>query len=88
MSFFVCMGMAEAVVCKGGVGGEVERPAGDAIELGNIKSSMFMASGSKGFDTSIDCRSFAIPEGLLVLCWLALVERFVSVKAYRKKLRS
>lgn len=75
------MGMAEAVVCNGGVGGEAERPAGDAMELGKIKSSMFMASGSKGFDRSIDCRSFAMPEGLLVLCWFALVERFVSVEA-------
>ena len=68
------MGMAEVVFCNGGVGGEVEMPAGDAMEAGNMKSSMFMASGSEEFDRSIDCLSFAIPEGLLVLCWLALIE--------------
>lgn len=61
------MGIAEAVECKGGVGDD-DMPAGDAIEVGNMKSSMFIASGSEGLlDISTDWRSFAIPEGLLVL---------------------
>ena len=60
------MGMAEAVECKGGVGDD-DMPAGEAMEVGNMKSSMFIASGSEGlFDMSTDWRSFAIPEGLLV----------------------
>ena len=50
-------------------------PAGDAIDVGNMKSSMFMASGSGVFDTSKDSRSLAIPEGALVGCWLALQMR-------------
>ena len=47
-----------------------------------MKSSIFIASGSGGLsDMSIDWRSFAIPEGLLVLrCWLALGSGFVSQK--------
>lgn len=61
------MGMAEAVECKGGVGDD-DMPAGEAMEVGNMKSSMFIASGSEGlFDMSTDWRSFVIPEGLLVL---------------------
>lgn len=47
-------------------------PAGDAIDVGNMKSSMFMASGSGVSERSTDSRSFAIPEGALVGCWLAL----------------
>ena len=38
--------MAGAVVWVGGVGGELDRPAGEAVELGSMKSSMFIASGS------------------------------------------
>ena len=49
-------------------GEEGDKPAGDAIEVGNMKSSMFMASGSGVFDRSTDSRSFAIPEGALVGC--------------------
>ena len=41
------MGMAEAVECKGGVGDDV-MPAGEAMEVGDMKSSMFIASGSEG----------------------------------------
>lgn len=61
--------MAEAVGCAGGEGGEVEMPAGDAIEVGKMKSSMFMASGSGELeDMSMDWRSFAMPEGAVVGC--------------------
>ena len=61
------MGIAEAVECRGGVGDD-DMPAGDAMEVGNMKSSMFIASVSEGLlDISTDWRSFAIPEGLLVL---------------------
>ena len=35
-SFLFCIGIAEAMVCVGGVGGEVEVLAGDAIELENM----------------------------------------------------
>ena len=60
--------MAEALIVEEGRGEEGDRPAGDAIEVGNMKSSMFMASGSGVFDRSTDSRSFAIPEGVLVGC--------------------
>lgn len=50
-------------------------PAGDAIDVGKMKSSIFMASGSGVFETSTDSRSLAIPEGALVGCWLALQMR-------------
>ena len=41
------MGMAEAAVVfeEGGVGGEGVRLAGVAVELGSMKSSIFMSSG-------------------------------------------
>lgn len=78
--------MADAVVCVGGVGGEVKRPAGDAMEFGKMKSSMFIASGSGVFEKSTDLRSWAIPEGTFigtfigtsVDCWLALRDPFMS----------
>ena len=54
--------MADAVVFEGGVGGEGVRLAGEAVELGLIKSSMFMSSGLK-LDLSFASRSWAIPEG-------------------------
>jgi hypothetical protein len=73
--------MADAVECVGGVGGEVERPAGDAIELEKMKSSMFIASGSGVFERSTDLRSWAIPEGAFTGCWLALGENFISALA-------
>ena len=60
--------MAEALIVEESGGEEGDRPAGDAIEVGNMKSSMFMASGSGVFDRSTDSRSFAIPEGALVGC--------------------
>ena len=44
--FLFCIGMAEATACEGGDGGDVERPAGVAMEVGKMKSSMFMASAS------------------------------------------
>ena len=75
------MGIAEAVACEGGVGGDVEMPAGDPMEAGNIKSSMFIASGSVLFvDKSVDSRSFAIPDGALVGCWLALHTLLKSIQ--------
>lgn len=58
---------------------------GDAIEVGNMKSSMFMASGSGVLDRSTDSRSFAIPEGALVGCWFALRSR-LSVKVFCAKI--
>ncbi len=61
--------------------------AGDAIDAGNMKSSMFMASGSGVLEWSTDSRSFAIPEGALMDCWLALRMR-LSVKVFSAKLRS
>lgn len=62
-------------------------PAGDAIEVGNMKSSMFMASGSGVFERSRVSRSFAMPEGTLMVCWLALRMR-LSVKIFGAQLRS
>ena len=62
-------------------------PAGDAIDVGNMKSSMFIASGSGVFETSIDSRSLAIPEGALVGCWLALQMR-LSVQTPGAHVRS
>lgn len=48
-------------------------PAGEAIEVGKMKSSIFMASGSGVWDDrSMDSRSFAMPDGALVGCWFAL----------------
>lgn len=44
------MGMAEAVVWEGGVEGDVDMPAGDAMEVGKMKSSIFIASGSGVLD--------------------------------------
>ena len=61
--------------------------AGDAIDVGNMKSSMFIASGSGVFEMSTDSRSFAMPEGALVGCWLALRMR-LSVKGFCAKVRS
>lgn len=44
------MGIAEAVIFEGGVGGEAVRLVGVAVELGSMKSSMFISSelGSGG----------------------------------------
>lgn len=62
---------------KGGVGGDVDMPAGDAMGVGNMKSSIFIASGSGvSDDRSLDSRSCAIPDGVLVGCCLALADRF------------
>ena len=61
--------------------------AGDAIDVGNMKSSMFMASGSGVFELSTDSRSFAIPDGALVGCWLALMMRS-SVKVFCAEVHS
>lgn len=47
---------------------DVERPAGEAMELGKMKSSMFIASESGVFERSTDLRSWAIPEGVFVDC--------------------
>ena len=62
-------------------------PAGDAIDAGNMKSSMFMGSGSEVLERSTDSRSFAIPEGALVGCWLALRVRLL-VQVFCAKVRS
>ena len=72
------MGIAEALILEEGGDDDGDMPAGDAIDVGNMKSSMFMASGSGVFERSTDSRSFAIPDGALVGCWLALRTRFVS----------
>ena len=58
--------------------------AGDAIDVGNMKSSMFMGSGSEVIVCSTDSRSFAIPEGALVDCWLALRMR-LSIPVVRTR---
>ena len=57
---------------EGAGGEEGDAPAGDAIEVGNMKSSMFMASESGVFERSTVSRSMAMPEGALVDCRLAL----------------
>ena len=64
--------MADTIVFEGGVGGEGVRLAGEAVELGWMKSSMFMSSGLReGCDPWLASRSLAIPEGaLLSCCWL------------------
>ena len=81
------IGIAEALTFEEG-GEEVgEMPAGDAIDVGNIKSSMFMASGSGVFERSTDSRSFAIPEGALVGFWLAL-RTHLSVQTLCAQVRS
>ena len=68
-SFFVLIGIAEALASKGGEGEGGDMPAGDAIEVGNMKSSMFIASGSGvSNERSRDSRSFAMPEGALADC--------------------
>lgn len=82
------IGIAAAVECELAevlsVGGEGEIPAGDAVEEGNIKSSMFIGPGSLVlelvFDESKDFRSFAIPDGALEFCWCKLWHT-VSIKA-------
>ena len=65
------------------VGGEGEIPAGEAVEEGKIRSSMFIGSGSwvfeLVFDKSKDFRSFAIPDGALEFCWCKLWQT-ISVK--------
>ena len=66
------MGIAEALMVEEGGEDDGDMSAGDAIDVGNMKSSMFMASGSGVIERSTDSRSFAIPEGALVGCWLAL----------------
>ena len=75
MLFLVLIGIAAAVVFEvadvPSVGGEGEIPAGEAVEEGNIKSSIFMGSGSFRelvLDKSKDFRSFAIPDGALAFC--------------------
>ena len=69
------IGIAEALTFEEGREEDGDMPAGDAIDVGNMKSSIFMASGSGVFETSTDSRSLAIPEGTLVGCWLALQMR-------------
>lgn len=66
------IGIAKALMFDVGGGEDGDTPAGDAIDVGNMKSSMFIASGSGESARSADSRSFAIPEGTLVGCWLAL----------------
>lgn len=78
------MGIAEALIFEGGGGEEGETSAGVAIDVGNMKSSMFIASESGVFAKSTDSRSFAIPEGPLVECWLAL-RMCLSVKVFCAK---
>lgn len=78
-SFLVLIGMAvdtadeDAVACS--VGGEgVAMPAGEATELGAMKSSRFMGSGSGswsesgGLVRSWDWRNWAMPECVLFVC--------------------
>lgn len=60
------MGIADVLAVRGGVG-DGEMLAGEAIDVGKMKSSMFIASGSGLFDGSTDSRSFAIPEGALAV---------------------
>ena len=43
------MGIAEALILEEGGDEDGDMPAGDAIDVGNMKSSMFMASGSGVF---------------------------------------
>jgi len=72
------------IVCEGGVGG-VEMSAGDAMEVGKMKSSIFIASGSGLSDArSMDSRSCAMPEGALVDCCFALGNRSDQSSALRK----
>ena len=81
------IGIAEALTFEEGGEEDGDMPAGDAIDVGNMKSSMFMASGSGVFETSTDSRSLAIPEGALVGCWLALQMR-LSVQTLGAHVRS
>ena len=63
------------MVLDGGVGGEGVRFAGEAVELGSMKSSMFISSTlSKSGGCWLASRSLAIPEGALVDCCLFLGE--------------
>ena len=66
MSFLFLMGIAEATALEGGVGGEEDSP-GVAIEVGKMKSSMFMRSEDGelvSFALARDSRSCAIPDGV------------------------
>ena len=76
--------IAEALVSEGAGGKEGDAPVGDAIDVANIKSSMFMASESGVFKWSIDSRSLAIPDGALLDYWLALRIRW-SVQVFYAK---
>ena len=66
ISFLFLIGMAEATALEGGVGGD-EDPPGVAMEVGKMKSSMFMRSDGGelvSFALGRDSRSCAIPEGV------------------------
>ena len=84
MSFFVLISIAEALVSEGAGGEEGNAPAGDAIDVVNMKSSMFMASEAAVFERSTDSRSLAIPDGALLDYWLALRMRW-SVQVFCAK---
>lgn len=59
-------------------------PAGEATEVGKMKSSIFMASGSGVSDArSMDSRSCAMPDGALVGCCFALIHRSNQSSALR-----
>ncbi len=84
-SFLILIGIAAAVVFEvadePSVGGEGETPAGEAVEEGNIRSSMFIGSSSLlycVFDKSKDLRNFAIPDGALEFCWFRLTYKCQS----------
>ena len=81
------IGIAEGLMFEEGGEEDGDMPAGDAVDVGNMKSSMFMASGSGVFERSTDSRSFAIPDGALVGCLLALRMR-LSVQILRAQVRS
>lgn len=76
------MGIAAAVVFDvadvPSVGGDGEPPAGEAVDDGKIRSSMFIGSSSVlycGPDKSKDLRNLAIPDGALEFCWFRLTSK-------------
>lgn len=52
---------------------EGKTPAGDATEPEKMKSSIFITSELGEAEASTDSRSFAIPEGALLVCLFNLM---------------